>query len=409
MATSLDLDQVRGNFPALARDQVYFDNAGGSQTLRTVAERIRDYLLNSNVQLGASYATGKKATSRYNEGYTAAAKYIGASSDEIVIGPSITQLFRNVSYALDFKGGDELVVSALDHEANIAPWVDLARRQNLVLKWWKANADAPDAKTNPKLLASDLAALLTDRTRLVSCTHVSNVLGSIHDVKTIAATVHAHNPNTLVCVDAVAYAPHRKIEVKDLGVDLYSFSWYKVYGPHCAILYASPLAQSALRSLGHFFSPHSTLEYKLALAGSSYELVHSIPAVVEYLDGGGEEVSKWEGISAQEGKLQEGLLHWLNARSDVTVWGERSADVRLRVPTISFTVERWGSRELVEEVEKESNFGFRWGSFYSRRLVKETLGLGDEGVVRVSMVHYNTVDEVERLIEVLERVLARRK
>ncbi|GAB1311391.1 hypothetical protein MFIFM68171_01601 [Madurella fahalii] len=409
MTKSLDLDEVRGNFPALARDQVYLDNAGGSQTLRAVAERIRDYLLNTNVQLGASYATGKKATDRYNEGYTAAAKYIGASEDEIVIGPSTTQLFRNVSYALNFEEGDELVVSALDHEANIAPWVDLAARQKLVLKWWRANADAPDGKTNPKLLASDLAVLLTDRTRLVTCTHASNILGSIHDLKAIAATVHARNPNALVCVDAVAYAPHRKIDVKDLGVDLYSFSWYKVYGPHCSILYASPLAQSALRSLGHFFKSHSTLEDKLALAGSSYELVHGIPAVVEYLDGGHGETPKWDGIVAQESKLQETLLRWLNARSDVTVWGERSADVNVRVPTISFTVEKWGSRELVEEVEKESNFGFRWGSFYSVRLVNETLGLGDEGVVRVSMVHYNTVDEIERLIETLERVLTRRK
>jgi selenocysteine lyase/cysteine desulfurase len=145
-----------------------------------------------------------------------------------VLGSSTTQLFRNVSYALRFQEGDELIVSAIDHEANIAPWVDLAKRQKLVLKWWKPNTDAPDAKTNPKLLASDLDSLLTDKTRLVTCTHSSNILGSIHDIKAIASAVHSANPNALVAVDAVAYAPHRKVDVKDLGVDFYSFSWYKV-------------------------------------------------------------------------------------------------------------------------------------------------------------------------------------
>ncbi|KAK4154672.1 pyridoxal phosphate-dependent transferase [Chaetomidium leptoderma] len=424
MAASLDMDEVRGSFPALAGEQVYLDNAGGSQALGAVAERIRDYLLNTNVQLGATYSTGKKSTDRYNEGYAAAAKYIGASRDEIVLGPSTTQLFRNVSYALRFQEGDELIVSVVDHEANIAPWVDLAERQKLVLKWWKPNSDTPDAKTNPKLLASDLADLLTDKTRLVTCTHASNILGTIHDIKAITSTVHSHNPNALVCVDAVAYAPHRKIDVKDLGVDFYSFSWYKVYGPHISLLYASPLALSQLHSLGHFFNPHTTLEHKLGLAAASYELVHALPAVVSYLnngdddddnnDGGG----KWPAIVAHETTLQTTLLNWLDSRGadDVVVYGERSADARARVPTVSFGVRGWGARELVEAVEADADaeegavFGFRWGAFYSVRLVEDVLGLSSsssgDGVVRVSMVHYNTVDEVKGLIAVLEKVLA---
>jgi selenocysteine lyase/cysteine desulfurase len=285
---------------------------------------------------------------------------------------------------LRFQEGDELIVSAIDHEANIAPWVDLAERQKLVLKWWKPNTDAPDAGTNPKLLASDLEGLLTGRTRLVTFTHASNVLGTTHDVKAITSTVHSRNSKAMVCVDAVAYAPHRKIDVKDLGVDFYTFSWYKVYGPHISILYASPLALSNLVSLGHFFNPHATLQDKLGLAGASYELVHAIPAVAEYLDG------KWEGIVAHEGQLQQTLLAWLNARADATVWGERSAEVAVRVPTVSFTFHGWDSKRFVEAVEAESEFGFRWGSFYSVRLVEDVLALPEEGVVRVSMVHYNT-------------------
>ncbi|KAK0613046.1 cysteine desulfurase [Bombardia bombarda] len=406
MATeAFNMDAVRGSFPALAGEQVFLDNAGGSQTLGAVADRVRDYLINTNVQLGASYAIAKKSTARHAEGYTAAAKYVNASEDEIVLGASTTQLFRNVSFALDFNPGDELIVSALDHEANIAPWVDLAERQKLVLKWWQPTAGT----TNPKLLAEDLAGLLSDKTRLVTCTHASNIVGTVHDIKAIAETVHRHSPDALVCVDAVAYAPHRKIDVKELGVDLYAFSWYKVYGPHISMLYASPRAQTQIRSLGHYFNPKTSLEDKLGLAAPSYELVYAIPAVLEYLGvdkDEHDETPKWAGIVAQETQLQAALLGYLNSRDDVTVWGEKSADAGARVPTISFTVKGWSSRELVEAVESGSNFGFRWGSFYSVRLVEDFFGLGKDGVVRVSMVHYNTVGEVEKLIETLDKVLS---
>lgn len=298
-----------------------------------------------------------------------------------VLGASTTQLFRNVSAALTFQPGDELVLSAIDHEANIAPWVDLADRQQLAIKWWK-----PTSRDEPKLQVSDLEALLSNRTRLVTCTHASNVLGTIHDIKAISAAVHSAVPHALVCTDAVAYAPHRKIDIKDLGVDLYAFSWYKVYGPHIAMLYAgSERAQKQMRSLGHFFNPHATVENKLGLAGASYELMSGIPAVTGYLQSVG-----WETIMAQEAALQEELLGYLNGKSDVTIHGERSADGKVRVPTVSFTVKGWDSRKLVEAVEKESPFAFRWGAFYSNRLVNEVLGLDKSGVVRVSMVHYNT-------------------
>ncbi|KAL2159294.1 hypothetical protein VTH06DRAFT_2729 [Thermothelomyces fergusii] len=417
MGPSLDINAVRGSFPALAGDEIYFDNAAGSQILGAAAERIRDYLLTTNVQLGASYDTGKRATERYEAGYRAAAEFIGASREEVVLGPSTTQLFRNVSYALSFREGDEIIVSIIDHEANIAPWLDLAERQKLVVKWWKPSSTAaPDARTNPKLLPSDLPALLGDRTRLVACTHASNILGTIHDIKAIAATVHQHNPDALVCVDGVAYAPHHKIDVKDLGVDLYSFSWYKVYGPHISILYTSPRALSALRSLGHFFSPHVTAEDRLGLAAASYELVHALPAVTAYFsssssNGDNDGTDKWAAVAAHEEALQATLLGWLSARADVTVYGERSADAAARVPTISFAVHGRGARAVVDAVEAASGgrVGIRWGAFSSQRLVRDVLGLvgeeGREGVVRVSMVHYNTVDEVKRLISILEEVL----
>ena len=299
-----------------------------------------------------------------------------------MFGSSTTQLFRNLSFTLNFNEGDEIIISQIDHEANIASWVDLAARQKLTLKWWK-----PHSLVNPRLCATDLKKLLSPRTRLVTCTHASNILGSIHDIPSIAEAVHSV-PGALLCVDGVAYAPHRPIDVKAFGVDFYCFSWYKVYGPHCSMLYASKDAQKSMRSLGHFFNPKDSLKDKLCLAAGLYELVQSIPAVVKYLQtiGG----KSWQSVIEHEGHLQRVLLQYLNSRPEVTIIGDTSDSPNHRVATVSFTVKGWNPRDFVEAVEKRSNCGFRWGSFYSNRLVHELLGLPEEGVVRISMVHYST-------------------
>ncbi|TDZ37608.1 Cysteine desulfurase-like protein ustD [Colletotrichum spinosum] len=400
MSSHIDMAAVRAQFPALAQDQVFFDNAGGSQTLGTVIDQIRDYLSKTNVQLGASYAVGQRSTAFYNEGYQAGAKYINASPDEIVFGASTTQLFRNLSHTLSFNKGDEIVVSAVDHEANIASWVALAAAHDLVLKWWKpsSSSSSPSA-TNPKLTVDNLQPLLSDRTRLVTFTHASNILGTITDVRAIASAVHSSTPRGLVCVDGVAYAPHRPIDVKHLGVDFYAFSWYKVYGPHTAMLYASRAAQDEhMRSLGHFFNPADTLEGKLGLAGGSYELVSAVPKVLDYL-GTPADSDRWSGKIEQERLLQTTLLEYLVGRGDVTVYGEADAATERRVPTISFRVKGWGAKELVAAVEKDTDFGFRWGHFYSYRLLKDILGLDPaDGIVRI-----------KSFISALDRALSEKK
>jgi len=142
-----------------------------------------------------------------------------------VIGASTTQLFRNLSFAIRYKAGDEVVISKLDHEANIASWVQIAEWRGLKIRWWSA-----EKSSNPNLDADVLKQLLTKRTRLVTCTHTSNILGTITDIKRIADTVHTV-PGAMLCVDGVAYAPHRQLDMKALGVDFYSFSWYKVCSP----------------------------------------------------------------------------------------------------------------------------------------------------------------------------------
>lgn len=395
---SQDITTIRAKFPALQQNQVFLDNAGGSQILGVVADSIRDYLINTNVQLGASYKIGQSSTRLVNQGFKSGAQYINAHQDEIVFGASSTQILRNFALGLTFARGDEIIVSLLDHEANIAPWIDLAERQDLCIKWWK-----PEDRENPKLTVDNLKPLLSSKTRLVAFTHCSNVLGTIHDVKAITSAAHEY-PNVLVVVDGVAYAPHRPIDVKDLGVDAYCFSWYKVFGPHIAMLYASRETQKQIRPLGHYFNPTETLADKAGFSAGSYELIASIPILVDHLLSEG-----WEASTKQESEIQSLLLDYLNKREDVTIYGEKSTDFNIRVPTISFKIKEWGSKEIIHAIEEKTNLAFRYGSFYSQRLVRDIFELDPlDGIVRVSMAHYNTRDEIEAVIAALEEIVVKR-
>ncbi|KAL2051990.1 hypothetical protein ABVK25_007682 [Lepraria finkii] len=400
MSTAFDVSKARSYFPALQQDhQVYFDNAGGSQVLSTVASSVKDYLEETNVQLGASYNVAKQSTDIQDKGLEAAAKFMGAEVDEVVIGPSTTQLFSNLSQILSLPPHSELIISSLDHEANISSWVRLASLQSHTIKWW-----TPSLTSSPILTPSNLRPLLSEKTALVTCTHTSNVLGTIHDIRAIAEEVHKI-PGARLCVDGVALAPHRGVDVMALGVDFYSFSWYKVYGPHIAILYASREAQKTLGSLGHYFHTGQDLSTKLGLASASYELVAAIPKIVDYF--GPDKQKTWEEIAEHEERVQAILLDYLRKREDVMIHGVAEADKRLRVPVVSFTVKGRSSKDVVEAIEGRSNFGCRWGHFYSKRLVDDLLGLeGCDGVVRISMVHYNTEDEVRKYVEVLDGVLS---
>lgn len=295
------------------------------------------------------------------------------------------------------------MLSALDHEANIASWLRLAERQRLVVKWWKGEPSA--AGESPKLTPENLAPLLNEKTVFVACTHTSNVLGTIHDIKSIANTIHTCT-KALLCVDGVAYAPHREVDVKDLGVDFYSFSWYKVFGPHIAMLYASNTVQEKMGSLGHYFhDPKQGLSTKLNLAASSYELVATIPDIIAYIGSPPAHKKTWAQIAEHEERLSTILLDFLNSRKDITIHGSPSPSRDERVSVISFTVVGKSSRAIVEAVDAQSNYGIRWGYFYSKRLVEEILELDENGVVRVSMVHYNTVQEIKGLVGVLDDVL----
>lgn len=387
----MSYDEItRDRFPSLQQDQVYLDNASGTQIFGESRDAINDYLNSNNAQIGASYSTAQRATARHEEAHRAVAKYIGANVDEVVFGPSTTQLIRNLSYSLKFSPGDEIVVSTLENEANISPWLDLARRENLVIRWWKTAVMGEGRLKKPKLDFDGLnktgldgsREVLTTKTRLVVFSHASDVIGTIHNIRALSEQIHHFG--ALVYVDGVAFAPHRPLDVKHWGVDFYAFSWDKAYGPHIATLYASWSVQTQMGSLGHTFSPSSTLRDKLGLDGGSPELCQAVIPIAKYLG------SSPASIKSQEDDLQIWFLRYLGNMSSATVYGLGQNERESRLPIVSFTLDGWDSREFVEALESNSNFGISWGCFGSHRLVRDTLGLGPTGVIRVSMAHYNT-------------------
>ncbi|MBE9158145.1 cysteine desulfurase-like protein [Nodosilinea sp. LEGE 06152] len=404
---TLQLDFVRQYFPSLAGDWVFFDNAGGSQILRPVVDRITEFLYESNVQLGASYAVSQRATERVAAGSKAMAQFINAADPaEVILGSSTSALLRILAQCFrpTLEPGDEIVVTNADHEANISPWTEL-ERDGVVIKTWRVNPTTFD------LELADLEALLTPRTRLVAVTHASNVLGSINPVRAIADLVHAHE--ALLCVDGVAFAPHRRVDVQALDVDFYTFSLYKVYGPHQALLYGKKELLLALPGYNHYFIDDAAIPYKFQPGGSSYELSYSLTAIPEYFEAlaqhhgpaGGDSIERaFDLIQTHEGVLNQRLLSFLRDRPKVRIIGRDTADPTQRVSTISFVVEDMSSDQVPPYLDAH-NIGIRYGHFYALRLIEDLGLLPNQGVVRVSMVHYNTVEECDRLIEKLAEIL----
>ncbi|MGI3900651.1 MAG: cysteine desulfurase-like protein [Janthinobacterium lividum] len=400
----LDIEHVRRQFPALADGFGYLDNAGGSLVLGRVADRVRDYLLTTSVQTGASYPQSRRAVERLAEARARIATLLNAERpEEIVLGPSTTVLFQFLARAMEsrLKPGDEIVVTDFDHESNIGPWRALEKR-GIVIRTWGLDPDTFDVSLD------DLDGLMNERTRLVAVTHCSNILGTVNPVAEIARRVHAHGAE--IAVDAVAYAPHRAVDVQALDVDYYVFSFYKTYGPHFAVLYGKYDKLLALDGLYHYFYGREKVPAKLEPGNTNYELAWGSAGIVDYLDelggGTGDRAAierAFDDITTQETAIGARLLDYLGSRNDIRVIGRRQAGPE-RVPTISFKAEGRDSAAIVGAVDPHG-LGIRFGDFHSRRLV-ERLGLaGDSGVVRVSMVHYNTLDEVDRLVGALDEAL----
>lgn len=396
------LAQVRAQFPALSQDVAFLENAGGSQVPGVVADAIHRYMTQTYVQLGAPYETSRRSTQIVDDAHQYINRFMGGEGHgTTILGPSATQLVTMLAecYSRRLQAGDEIIICETAHEANAGPWAKL-ERFGIVVKLWPMNPQTFQCSLD------DLRSLLTARTKIVAFPHVSNLLGEVVDVAAFTEVVH--RAGARVVVDGVAYAPHRAMDVASWGVDYYVYSAYKVYGPHMAALYARQDALDELEGPNHFFLPNDDA-YKFELGGANHEGCAGLLALGDYLafltgtdDGFSRSAveSAFRRIEELELPLQAQLLEALNTNPRVRVIGPAGSD-RNRVCTISFLHESLSPPEITARTDA-ANIGIRYGHMYAYRMC-EKLGLDlDTGVVRVSMAHYNTTDEIDRLLRVLD-------
>ena len=411
-----DLSAVRSQFPALrqtdnyGRPFVFLDGPGGTQVPQAVIDAMADYLVRANANTHGLYATSRCSDQMIEEARRAVADFLNAASaEEIVFGPNMTTLAFGLSRAIGrtLRPGDEIVVTRLDHDANISPWLALAE-QGAHIRW----ADfRPDDCT---LDMDQLASLITERTRLVAVGYASNAVGTINDVKRIGQLAHA--VGAWLFVDAVHYAPHGPIDVQAIDCDFLACSAYKFFGPHVGVLYGryallEQLPAYKVRPAGD--QPPDKFETGTknheGLAGTLAAINYLAELGARYGAGFAGQFSGLGGrrlqlktamtaIRAYERPLTERLLTGLQATSGITIYG--ITDVNRfdeRVPTISFRMQGLTPAQVAERLGEAGIFV--WDGNYYALAVTQRLGVEESGgMVRVGIVHYNTAEEVDRLL-----------
>jgi len=419
MMDTFDVAALRSQFPALAqthdgRPVVFLDNPGGTQVPQSVVDAMSDYLVHSNANHGGASATSERSDAILHEAHAAMADMYNATSpDEIVFGPNMTTLTLSVSRALarDLGPGDEVVVTRMDHDGNISPWLLAAEDRGATVRW--ADFDVEDYTLDME----GLHGLINERTKIVAVGYASNALGTVNDVRTIVEW--AHEVGALAYVDAVQYAPHGPIDVQALGCDLLVSSPYKFYGPHMGALYGRYDLLDRLRAYKVRPAPDDP-PGKFETGTQNHEGIAGTLAAVEYLASIGERFgTSYEryfpalsgrrlhlktGISvlrAYDHALSAAILDELETLEGVHIHGVTDRNrLRERVPTVSFTWEGRHPREIAMALGDQGIYV--WDGNYYALAVTERLGLEDSGgMVRVGAVHYNTVEEIQRLGEAL--------
>ena len=407
--TRLDIDFIRAQFPAFAEPSlkgfIHFENAGGSYACGPVIEQLNRYYRETKLQPEYQFAPSRIAGAQMASARERMARWLNVAPDEVSFGPSTSQNTYVVGQALreTLSPGDEVIVTNQDHEANIGAWRRLETAGIVVREW---QVDSVTGELNP----NDLDALLSDRTRMVAFTHCSNIVGTVNPVRELADRIHS--AGALVFVDGVAYCPHGLPDVDALGVDFYVFSLYKVYGPHLGVMVTRRALNESLPNQGHFFNSGYAGK-RFTPAGPDHAQIAATNGVMDYF----EAVDRHHFAGAAEGErtgrihdlfrnheieMVSPLLDYLDQRKDVRIVG--SKDATKRAPTVSFKVAGRSSAELAEKLA-EQNIGVGVGNCYAYRLI-EALGIDvDDGVVRTSMVHYTSPEEVDRLISTLDELL----
>jgi cysteine desulfurase family protein (TIGR01976 family) len=407
---ALPVIELRDEFPALAAAGrfVFFDNAAGAQVPRRALDAVADHLVARNVQRGGSYGRSREVDAMLARARASVADLVNAASpDEIAFGLNATSFIRTISLAVGqtLDNRPEIIVSDLDHEANVATWLALAPTGARIV-WWRAGADG-------RLHVEDLDRLLTSATRLVACTLASNAIGTRVEVAGVSERAHAAGAE--VFVDAVHYAPHGPIDVAAIGCDYLVCSGYKIFAPHMGFAWCRPAAIDRLPTFREDFIP-DRMPDKLEAGTYAYENVAGMDAAVEYLADLGRRIGNdspsrraairtaMEAIARYESGLCEAMLDALASVPGATIHGVADrARLEHRVPTIAFSIDGIPPAAVAEHLDGRG-IAVRSGHMYAPRLMNR-LGT-PQGVVRASLVHYNTLDEVERFREALAELVA---
>jgi cysteine desulfurase family protein (TIGR01976 family) len=382
---TFDVAAARARFSALDRDLVFLDAPGGTQVPDEVISAIAGYLRHSNANLSGPYETSRRTEELFARARASAARFLGCSVEEVIFGSNMTSLNFTLSRTVgrSLEPGDEIVVTRLDHDANVAPWLELARDRGLAIRF----ADIRDDST---LDVDDLERQLSERTRVVAFPLASNAVGTLTEVRRIADL--AHEAGALAWGDAVHFAPHAPIDVRGLGVDVLVCSPYKFFGPHLGLAFGRRGLLEEWRPYKVRPQADEPLGLRFETGTQPYELLAGLVAAVAYVESIG-----WEAIVAWERALGERFLGGLPA--NCMLYGLNGMDGR--VPTFAFNVDGLPPAEVAGRLG-ERGFAVWHGNYYAVEIMKR-LGLED-GAVRVGFVHYNTLDEVDRLLEELERL-----
>jgi len=382
---ALDVDAARARFSALRQPLVFLDAPGGTQVPDQVIAAIADYLRESNANVSGPYETSRRTEALVEQARETAGRFLGCSPGEAIFGANMTTLnfMLTRTAARTFERGDEIVVTRLDHDANVSPWLEAAVDLGLTVRF----ADIRDDCT---LDLDDLERQLGDRTRVVAFPVASNAVGTLTDVARIAEL--AHEAGALAWADAVHYGPHGPIDVAAWNLDVLVCSPYKYFGPHLGLAFGRRELLERWRPYKVRPAPLEPLGHRFETGTLPHELLAGFVAAVDYVDSIG-----WDAIIAHERELGARFLAGLPA--NCRLLGPKTMDGR--VPTFALTVEGVPPAEAAARLG-ELGFAVWSGNYYAVE-VMERLGLPD-GAVRIGFVHYNTVDEVDRVLDALARL-----
>jgi cysteine desulfurase family protein (TIGR01976 family) len=396
----LDVNAIRAHFPALRHGAAHFDAPGGSQTPDAVADAIRDTLLSPLANRGTSTAAARNAEEVVHACRQALGDLLNVQPDDVIFGRSMTALTFDLSRAIsaDWRPGDEIVVSRLDHDANVRPWVIAAGKAGATVRW----ADFDPATS--ELPLENIDAQLTGRTRLVAVTAASNLIGTMPDVAAIAKRTHA--AGALLYVDGVHYTPHATVDFGELGADFYACSPYKFLGPHCGVVAGRPELLAALRP-DKLLPSTDRVPERFELGTLAYELMAGTTAAIDFLAGlAGIDGGRRERLRASMGAIarhEDGLRNTIEAAIRALPGATIYSRARRRTPTLLANFDGHAPTD-VSAFLAERNINAPAGTFYASEPAHH-IGLGTTGGVRIGLAPYNDANDVNRLIDALSAYL----